>query len=185
MNLFYSQTLPLLALTILVVFGQSWLQWPWQWTGAQIDLIPGLVVAVAMHTGFWTWAAVAFLAGLWNDSLSLNPLGLSCFPLFLAGMITFLHREDLLGDKVGTQVFMGATATAGVPLLQVFMLCSLGSAPLIGMASLWQWLVMVVLGAAATPFFVRVTRRFDQALRFPNAPEMAQRANRQIKRWRT
>ena len=44
------------------------------------------------------------LGGLWFDSLSANPLGVSVLPLFLVGLAIHLNRELILRDQAFAQV---------------------------------------------------------------------------------
>jgi len=50
--------------------------------GAQIDLLPPLMVYAGLCTGLTTVTLLALCGGLWFDSLSANPLGVTVFPLF-------------------------------------------------------------------------------------------------------
>ena len=43
-------------------------------TGAQIDLLPPLIVYASLYSSLGIVASVAVLGGLWFDSLSANPL---------------------------------------------------------------------------------------------------------------
>ena len=51
------------------------------WLGAQIDLLPALMVYAALNAGLPTVALLAVFGGLWFDTLSANPLGISILPL--------------------------------------------------------------------------------------------------------
>jgi len=46
-----------------------------EWLGAQVDLLPALMVYAALYTGLANVAGLAVLGGLWFDGLSANPLG--------------------------------------------------------------------------------------------------------------
>ena len=54
--------------------------------------------------------------------MSANPLGLSVLPLFIAGWAVFSFREFILRDELVAQFYLGTTAGAAVPLLQVWFL---------------------------------------------------------------
>jgi len=53
--------------------------------GVQIDLLPALMVYATLTAGMPTIAALALCGGLWFDSLSANPLGISVLPLAAIG----------------------------------------------------------------------------------------------------
>ncbi|MBI3192454.1 MAG: hypothetical protein HYZ36_07300, partial [Pedosphaera parvula] len=106
-----------------------------------------------MRQGLWAVTLVSLLGGLWFDSLSANPLGVSVLPLFLVGLVIFHKRDLILRDVVFAQAVVGFVASALAPLLTVILLLSAGHRPLIGWGSLWQWLVMAAGGAVCAPLF--------------------------------
>src|SRR5712692_6667488 len=83
--------------------------------GVQVDLLPGLMVYASLSTGVTTVALLALLGGLWFDSLSSNPLGISVLPLFLIGLAIYTNRELLLRDQFFAQLALGFGASAAVP----------------------------------------------------------------------
>src|SRR5437763_8824892 len=64
--------------------------------GAQIDLLPALMVYASLYGSFVTILLLAVLGGLWFDSLSANPLGVTILPLFVIGFAIFANRELIL-----------------------------------------------------------------------------------------
>ena len=63
------------------------------------------------------------LGGLWFDSLSANPLGVSVLPLFVVGLAIHVKRELIVRDQTFAQVVLGAAAPAlAVPLLTLLLL---------------------------------------------------------------
>ena len=91
MNLF--QTSLILAFAFLAVFAQAALDAPRHLLGAQIDLLPGLMIFTALNAGLPAIALLAVFGGLWLDSLSANPLGISILPLLAIGWPIYLRRE--------------------------------------------------------------------------------------------
>ena len=61
--------------------------------GAQVDLLPPLMVYAGLCTGMTTVTLLALCGGLWFDSLSANPLGVTVLPLFAIGLAIHLKRE--------------------------------------------------------------------------------------------
>ncbi len=53
--------------------------------GAQVDLLPVLMVYTALNAGLPVIASLAVLGGLGFDALSANPLGVTILPLFIVG----------------------------------------------------------------------------------------------------
>jgi rod shape-determining protein MreD len=132
--------------------------------GAQIDLLPAVIVYAALNTGLVTVALAATLGGAWFDALSANPLGLTMLPLFLVGLVIHRRRELILRDQVFAQFILGLAACALTPLAELLMLFTAGRLPLVGWGTLWQWLVMAVGGGLLTPvafaFFNLIRRSF-------------------------
>ncbi|MGA2245372.1 MAG: hypothetical protein ABSH48_10260 [Verrucomicrobiota bacterium] len=173
---------PILILTFayLAVFGEATLSAPRHWLGAQIDLLPALMVYAALNADIVTISLLAVLSGLWFDSFSANPLGVSIFPLFLAGFTIYLRRELILRDLPFAQIVLGTAASAAVPALTLLLLLNGGKQPVIGWGSLWQWVVMTAAGAAATPFIFALFDWCGGTLGYKPRIEMGFRPDREI-----
>jgi cell shape-determining protein MreD len=171
----------ILSFAFLAVFGEATLSAPRNLLGAQIDLLPALMVYAALNADIVTLSVLAVLGGLWFDSFSANPLGVSILPLFLVGFPVHLRRGLILRDLPFAQVVLGATASALVPLLTLLLLLNAGRQPLIGWGSLWQWTVMTAGGAAATPFIFALFNWFGRALGYQERTEPGFRADREIR----
>ncbi len=74
-----------LAAAFLAVFAEAAFQLPRHLLGAQVDLLPALMIYAALNTDVATVSLLAVLGGLWFDALSANPLGVSILPLFAVG----------------------------------------------------------------------------------------------------
>ena len=152
--------------------------------GAQVDLLPALMVYAASHASLPKVALLAVLGGLWFDSLSANPLGITISPLFAAGFILYVQRDLILRDSVFAQIVIGAVASAVVPLLTVLLLLSAGKPLLLDVGSLWQWLIMTAGGAAATPVIFVLFNWFDHMFGYKLRSESSFRPDREIRRGR-
>lgn len=152
--------------------------------GAQIDLLPALVVYASLRTGITTTTLVAVLGGLFFDSLSANPLGISVLPLFVVGFAIYTQRELILRDQFFAQFILGLSASAVVPLFTVLLLLTGGHAPSLSWVSLWQWIVMSIGGGIATPALFFVFEFLDRALNYRRATETSFRHDREIRRGR-
>jgi rod shape-determining protein MreD len=168
----------------LAVFCQAALPGLREWLGAQVDLLPALMVYAALYTGLANVAGLAVLGGLWFDGLSANPLGVSISPLFAAGFVIYLQRDLILRDSAFAQIFIGAVASAVVPVLTVLLLLSGGRPLLLGWGSLWQWAVLTAGGAVATPLFFRLFQWFDLKFGYKLQSEPSFRPDREIRRGR-
>src|SRR2546427_12179292 len=77
-------TIAILLVAFLPVFLESYFRGLRNLVGAQIDLLPALMVYAGLNAGISTVALLATLGGLWFDSLSANPLGITVLPSGLA-----------------------------------------------------------------------------------------------------
>jgi rod shape-determining protein MreD len=152
--------------------------------GAQIDLLPALVVYAALSSGLTTITLVSVLGGLFFDSLSANPLGITILPLFLAGFTIYTQRDLILRDQLFAQTVLGLSASAFVPAATLLLLLTGGHAPSLSWVSVWQWVVMSVGGMIATPALFWLFDWFDRALSYRSTTEMSFRADREIRRGR-
>src|SRR3954468_15581000 len=122
MNIFTS--IVILAAAFLAVFCEAAFSLPHRLLGAQIDLLPVLMIYAALNTEIVTVSLLAFLGGLWFDSLSANPFGITIVPLFAIGFPIWLFRDLLLRELPFAQVVLGAIASAFVPTATVLLLLS-------------------------------------------------------------
>jgi rod shape-determining protein MreD len=152
--------------------------------GAQIDLLPSIVVCAALSTGLPTMTLVAVLGGLFFDSLSANPLGISVLPLFLVGFAIHSRRDLILREQFFAQWVLGLTASAIVPALTLLLLLTGHHRPQLGWITLWQWIVMSVGGAIATPVLCLLFDWFDRLFSYQRATETSFRPDREIRRSR-
>jgi len=152
--------------------------------GVQVDLLPSLVVYASLSTGLVTVGLVAVCGGLWFDSLSANPLGISVLPLFLIGFVIQRYRGLILREQTFAQLVLGLAAGAGAPVLTLLLLLNAEMQPLIAWFSLWQWLVVSLTGAVVTPLWFRLFDRLTEALCYRPAGDTSFRSDRQIKRGR-
>jgi rod shape-determining protein MreD len=178
------QTLLILAAAFLAVFGEAAFPLLHHWLGAQVDLLPVLMVYAALNTDIVTVSSLAVLGGLWFDALSANPLGISILPLCAIGFVIYLQRELILRELPFAQFVLGAMASAVAPAMVVLLLLTGGQEPLLGWGSIWQWLVMTAGGAVATPVVFEFFNRCQQALGYQPRTEISFRPDREIRRGR-
>ena len=178
------QAILILSAAFLAVFGETVLSAPRMWLGAQIDLLPPLMVFAALNAGLTTIAALAIFGGLWLDTFSANPPGISILPLMLVGFPIYLRRDLILRDLPFAQFVLGAAASAAVPALTLLMLLSGSTEPLLGWGTLWQWLVMTAGGAIAAPFIFALMDACNGALGYKLRTEVSFRSDREIRHGR-
>jgi cell shape-determining protein MreD len=177
-------TVFVLAIAFLAVFWESAFSGLRHLLGAQVDLLPSLMVYAALCTNLTTVTLLAVLGGLWLDSLSANPLGVSMLPLFIVGLIIHVKRDLMVRNQTFAQAALGLTASAAVPLLTALVLLTKRQTPLLGWGSLWQLIVISVGGAVATPICFELFGWLDRTLVHPSAEQSSFRSDREIRRGR-
>ena len=178
------QTILILAAAFLAVFAEAVFPLLRYWLGAQVDLLPVLMVYAALNADLATVSLLAVLGGLWFDTLSANPLGITILPLSVVGFLIYLRRDLILREMSFAQLVLGTVASAVVPALSVLLLLSGGKTPILGWGSLWQWIVMTAGGAAATPLMFALFDRCHHALGYQPRTETSFRPDREIRRGR-
>jgi rod shape-determining protein MreD len=178
-------TILILATAFVLVFLQATVT-PWRnLLGAQIDFLPSLMIYTGLSSGITSISLVAICGGIWLDSLSANPLGISVLPLFIIGFIIQRYRGLILRDQSFAQFMLGLGASALAPLITLGLLLNMNEHPLLGWFSIWQWVVMAVGGAVATPIWFWIFDRLLLALSYQPLNENSFRPDRQIKRGRS
>jgi rod shape-determining protein MreD len=180
----FFRSILILGFAFLAVFGEATLIGPRGWLGAQIDLLPAVMVYAALNADIATVALLAVMGGMWFDSLSANPLGISILPLFVAGYPIYLRRELILRDAPFAQLVLGAAASAAVPAITLLLLLNLGYLPMVGWGSFWQWAVVTAGGAAATPLLFAWFDWCSGTLGYKEEPAMGFRPDREIRHGR-
>lgn len=174
----------LLAMAFVTVFWEAAFTGLRHLLGAQIDLLPALMVYAGLCTGLTSVCLVSFLGGLWFDSLSANPLGISILPLFAVGLAIYVSREVILRDQWFAQLVLGLAASAAAPVLSLVLLLTLRHPPLLGWGTLWQLIVMSLGGALATPVFFVLFDWLHRSLAHRRVTETSFRPDREIRRGR-
>lgn len=90
--------------------------------GVKFDLMPALVLYAALSTSWPRTLAVAIVAGLIIDALSLGAFGLSLPPLAIAGVIINHFQKVLYRDQWPLQCVLAAGISLG--------------------CSIWTWLLL-------------------------------------------
>jgi len=175
-------TIFVLFAAFLVVFWEAAFQGVRHLLGVQIDLLPPLMVYASLRAGLNTAMLLALCGGLWFDSLSANPLGMSVLPLLVIGVAIYASRELILRTQTFAQLVIGLAASIAVPLIALLLLLSTGHRPLLGWGTLWQVLVMGVGGALATPIFFELFDWLHRKLGRIQASEVSFRPDREIRR---
>ncbi len=178
------RTILILAAAFLAVFWEAAFPGASRLLKAQIDLLPALMVFASLRTTPVMIAALAICGGLFFDSLSANPLGITVLPLFAVGFAIYLRRDLILRDQPYAQFVIGLAASAITPVLTLLLLLTAGESPILGWGSLWQWLVMSLGGAAATPIFFFLFEWGERAFGYRPVVETSFRPDREIQRGR-
>jgi hypothetical protein len=152
--------------------------------GAQVDLLPPLMVYAALSGSLTTVCLLAAFGGLLFDALSANPLGISILPLFAAGFVIHLWRELILRDQPFAQTILGLAAGACVPTLTLLLLMTTGRGPQLGWGTLWQLTILSLGSAAAAPVFFLFFDWLKKALVHSPQVETSFRPDREIRRGR-
>lgn len=177
-------TILVLLTALLAVFAESAFDFTRRLLGAQIDLLPPLIVYVSLSRDLGTLALLAVGGGLCFDALSANPLGATVLPLFAVGLVIQRKRSLILRDQFTAQWVLGLLASAGVPLLTLLVLLSAGQTPLLGWGSFWQWVVVSAAGAVLTPAVFRFFDLINRTFNYRPAHESSFRPDREIRRGR-
>ncbi|HWI58200.1 MAG TPA: hypothetical protein VNZ22_13300 [Bacillota bacterium] len=177
-------TIFVLTAAFLAVFCQCAFQGLRHLLGAQVDLLPPLMVYASLCGGLHTVALLALLGGLFFDSLSANPLGVTILPLFLVGLAIYLSRDVILRHQTFAQFIIGLSASAAAPALTLLLLLTMGHTPLFGWGTLWQWIVMSLGGACATPLCFLALDWLESNLVHGRVSETSFRPDREIRRGR-
>ena len=154
------------------------------WFGAQISLLPALMVYVALSSSLTSVALLAIVGGLAQDSFSANPLGITTLVLAVTGVLLHCQRDLVLRDQAYAQIMMGFFASSLVPAGVILALMNTHHPVPLTWRLLGQWLVMATGGAVLTPLVFRCFAQLGRWFTYQPLPESRFRDTRQIKRTR-
>ena len=206
--------LAVMMVALISVFLSVSINAPRTWLGAQVDLLPALMVYASLTGDPWCVSWLAVGGGLWLDAFSMNPLGISILPLLAVGVIIYLARDLILSDQVFVQLLLGGAASALVPAFTLLLLWTflasrtpgagpnaswelaaqfelgaqawggLVARPVARAGLLLQFVVMAAVGALVTPFLFSLFAKLNRAFNYPAVGRVSFRSDRQIKRGR-
>jgi cell shape-determining protein MreD len=174
----------LLAAAFAVVLVQSAFDLTRWLCGAQLNLLPALMVYAALTCELPALVIVALLAGLLFDSVSANPLGTMVAALFLPAWFIYLKRGLILRELPFARFVLGLAATGATPLIALLILLSARAELVLGWFSLAQWAVLTVIGGLLTPLLFTALDATRNALSYQHAPATSFRPDREIRRRR-
>ena len=177
-------TIFILLTAFLAVFWEAVFQAPRHFMGAQIDLLPALMVYASLSSGLSTVVLLSVCGGLWFDSLSANPLGVSVLPLLLLGTAIYSQRDLILREQTFARMVIGFGISFAVPVLTILLLLSSSHKPLLGWGTFWQLLVMSWGGALMTPVFFELFGWLHRMFGHVGPQELSFRPDREIRRGR-
>jgi rod shape-determining protein MreD len=178
-------TLLLLILAFLGVFAEAVCDLPRRWLGAQLNLLPPLVVCAALRLDVLGVSLLCAWGGVLTDSLSGNPLGVSVLPLIWVGLVIRDWRDVLLGRSTFAQGVLGGLATVASTLVTLALLFTLGERPLLAWDSLWQLLAVSAGGVLLTPVACLILDQAERLFAYRPVAPPSFRPDREIKRGRT
>ena len=173
-----------LSAAILAVFWQSAFHGVRHLLGAQLDVLPPLMVYAALRCRLSTVITLALGGGVLFDSLSANPLGISVLPLFVAGLVIFVNRELIMRDQIFAQAFLGFCVSLAVPACTLLLLLTMGHSPLVGWGTWWQLLVLGLGGAIAVPLWSVAFEWLHRTFAYGRTRVASFRPDREIRRGR-
>lgn len=122
------------------------------------------------------------ITGLWIDSLSINPLGLSVLTLLGCNAISLRIRKALIGKTLLSDLSSGFLMGSLYPGLTVFLLILFGESPVIG----WRFAISLVLSGVTigflTPYFKNLMDFILAQLEFKPVAGYRESEIREIKR---
>ena len=173
-----------LAAAFLAVFWEAAFPGMHYLLGAQLDLLPALMVYASLRGSFSTVCLLACFGGLWFDSLSANPLGISILPLLIVGLAIYTRRGVILRDQPFAQAVLGFIASLVAPVLTLILLLTTGHTPRLGWGTLWQLFVVAGAGTLAAPIFFLLFDWLKHTFSHKRVLETSFRSDREIRRGR-
>lgn len=170
----------LLSSAVLLVWYQTWAQWPHLLLGVRLDLLPALVLYCALFRSWKELFLVCGVGGWMFDSFSLNPLGMSTLALLLPSYGLYCYRKVILSDSLWVQALMGFILGVISPLLVCLVLTGVEPSPVFGTSLIWCFLVLGMTTAMAAPLVVLVMEYLMRLAPVPRSKVLHRGSHRPI-----
>ncbi len=119
--------------------------------GARFPVLLGIVLYYALNHRPWIVIIVAFVAGMFQDGLSLVPLGYSALLFCSAALVAGRYRQLVLSEAAVTAAFFGGVTNLVVALILYLLLSRNGVIACSGTAATVRIVGSGILGAVTVP----------------------------------
>ena len=150
--------------------------------GTRLDWIPALLLYVAFRGSCAQALVLAACAGLFRDSLSANPLGVSLIAYALATLTAYRLRELLMRDLPLVQALVAGIAVGLFQVASILVLWIFGYAPLVGWETLAHLVVLFGCNAVMAPLFFVMFDWLESELTYKEQPYSELRPEVEIRR---
>lgn len=149
-------------------------------TGISIDLLPMIMTYIAMNYRVGVIALFSIIGGVMYDSLSANPLGITCFGLFSAGAVINYLKQFVVKTLYQSQSTFGFIACMVSPLISLVAMLSMGIKPLIDVEWLLKIIISAVICGLLTPLVFKFFQWIDHTFNYKPVVATSFRADREI-----
>ena len=177
-QLFYLLLIGYVIVAMNITFG-SWLRLV---TGIYIDLIPLLIVYMALTSEITTMSLVGAIIGLFFDSVSANVLGVSSISFIVAGLIIYSYRHLVLRKLWQIQYLSGLLCSVSIPLITFILLKFIGAEPIMNFQAVFNILISGFFNAFLTPLIFGIIDWIENTFNYRQVKMSSFRPDREIKR---
>lgn len=150
--------------------------------GFYIDLVPLLVVYMALTAELTTLVLVSSIIGLFFDSVSANPLGVSPISFILAGLIVYGYRHLVLRKSWQIQYLSGLLCSILIPFNTFILLKFIGAEPFMAFKLIIKLLISGSLNALLTPLIFGIIDWIENTFNYKQVKMSSFRPDREIRR---
>lgn len=154
------------------------------WLGLVPGVLPTLLVYAAFTHPLGTSSTFAVITGLWLDSLSGNPLGVSVGPCFLVTFVLNTRQHLLLREQWYARFWLGLAAGVAIPLATLALLLFGGRPPYLGPGLAWMIGLQGLLNGILCPVAFRWFDTLRSGFEYQPVAPAGFRPDREIKRGR-
>lgn len=170
-----------ISVALNITFG-AWLR---NAVGIQIDLIPLVVVYMALTLEVSTVVLICGVLGILFDSLSANPAGVSSISFALAGLTIYAYRHLVLRKLWQIQYLSGLLSSVIIPLFSYLLLKTVGEEPVMTFKMVINILISGFINAFLTPFIFGIIDWIENTFNYKQVKMSSFRPDREIKRGKT
>lgn len=149
-------------------------------TGFDLDLLPSIVACIGLISPIETIILVSCIVGIMYDAVSLNPLGITSFSLFIPGIMIYTVRHLFMPKQWQLQFLCGLFVGIIQPLISFVILLTMRKVPFFSVDIIMVITVSGLVCGIVTPAIYKTVSWLDKTFNYRKVSKNSFSPDREI-----